>query len=80
MDRDLCTERLTELIEAKVEGKEIVAPPEAPEPHVVNLMDALKKSITQVKRPGAAERPARKLAASRTKTGAARRTGRRKTG
>lgn len=39
--------RLTSLIEAKVAGKEIVTPPETEEPHVINLMDALKQSVAQ---------------------------------
>src|SRR5690606_12728638 len=36
--RDVYTEKLTQLIEAKVEGKELVAPPEVEEPQVINLM------------------------------------------
>lgn len=45
---DKYNERLNELIEAKVEGKEIVSSPAAEEsPQIVNLMDALKASITQ---------------------------------
>src|SRR5205807_1510053 len=38
-------EKLGKLIEAKAEGKEIVTPPAEQEPHVINLMDALKKSL-----------------------------------
>jgi DNA end-binding protein Ku len=45
--------KLTQLIEAKVAGKEIVTPPETEQPHVINLMDALKKSVAQAG--GAAE-------------------------
>ncbi len=45
-------EKLRELIEAKVQGKEIsIVPEEKPRP-VINLMDALRESISQVKRPG----------------------------
>jgi DNA end-binding protein Ku len=44
---------LQKLIEAKVQGKEIVRPPAGELPPVINLMDALKKSL-------AAERPRRK--------------------
>jgi DNA end-binding protein Ku len=77
--RDLYTERMTELIGAKVEGKEVVSPPAAEEPAVINLMEALKKSVAQVKRPEpAAERPARKMAPSKSK--AAKKTGRKKMG
>ena len=45
---DQYTERLNELIEAKVEGKEIVSAPATEEsPAIVNLMDALKASISK---------------------------------
>jgi len=38
-------ERVKELIEAKIEGRELVAPEEEDEPEIVNFMDALKKSM-----------------------------------
>ena len=44
---DVYTERLTQLIESKVEGKQLVAAPQAETPDVVNLMDALKASVAQ---------------------------------
>src|SRR5262249_17758799 len=50
--KDHYVEQLTELIQAKVEGKELVAPPPAEEPHVINLMDALKKSVAAGKKDG----------------------------
>jgi DNA end-binding protein Ku len=65
--RDVYTEKLTELIEAKVAGKELVSPPPTQEPGVINLMDALKQSVQQVKPPkraAASEKPERKTAAS----------------
>jgi DNA end-binding protein Ku len=64
---DLYTERLTELINAKVEGKEVVAPPADEEVPVINLMDALKKSLGKAGKPAAAKKakPEKKLAASR---------------
>jgi DNA end-binding protein Ku len=71
---DQYTSRLTELIEAKVAGKEIVAPPAAEEEdHVINLMDALRKSVQQATggKRGAATagkrtgKPGRKMAASK---------------
>lgn len=44
--------KLMELIRAKGEGKQIAAPPERREPaRVVNLMDALRQSVEQVKKP-----------------------------
>jgi DNA end-binding protein Ku len=49
---------LTKLIEAKVEGKELVTPPAAEEPKVINLMDALKKSVAAARKGD--ERPARR--------------------
>ncbi len=39
---DVYTEKLTELIQAKVEGKELVTPEASEEPQVINLMEALK--------------------------------------
>jgi DNA end-binding protein Ku len=44
--------RLKDLIETKAAGKKIVAPPEAEAPPVINLMEALRKSLAaQEKRP-----------------------------
>jgi DNA end-binding protein Ku len=78
--KDLYTERMAELVQAKVEGKEVVAPPDEEEPAVINLMDALKKSVAQVKKPkGKASRPAPKAAGSRAKR-ATKKSGRKKTG
>jgi DNA end-binding protein Ku len=45
---DMYTKRLTDLVEAKVAGKEIVAPPAAEHAQVLNLMDALKQSVAQL--------------------------------
>ncbi|MCR9292631.1 MAG: Ku protein [bacterium] len=42
------TEKLTALIQSKVEGKELVTPEAHDEPQVINLMEALKASIQQV--------------------------------
>jgi DNA end-binding protein Ku len=50
--KDHYVEELTKLIEAKVQGKEIVAPPATEEPEVINLMDALKKSVAAAKKGG----------------------------
>jgi DNA end-binding protein Ku len=62
---DQHTAELRNLIEAKVKGKEIVAPPAESEEEVpiINLMDALRKSVQQTKRP-----------AMRTKASKARKT------
>jgi DNA end-binding protein Ku len=56
--KDHYVEELTKLIEAKVEGKEIVAPPAREEPRVINLMDALKKSVAAAKGGGKGEKRA----------------------
>jgi len=58
--KDHYVEELTQLIEAKVEGKELVTPPKSDEPHVINLMDALKKSVAAAKKGGKREAVARK--------------------
>jgi DNA end-binding protein Ku len=64
---DLYTQRLTEMINAKVDGKELVAPPAEDEVPVINLMDALKQSLGKTGKGGAAKKakPAKKMAASR---------------
>jgi len=66
--QDTYVEKLTQLIQAKVEGKEVVTPPAAEEPHVINLMDALKRSVAAARqgerREPAAARKGRKSAAT----------------
>ena len=68
---DLYTKRLTELIEAKAAGKEIVSPPAEEETQVINLMDALRQSVAKAKKEPAAaaakvqRKPAKKMAPSR---------------
>jgi DNA end-binding protein Ku len=54
---DTYEEALRKMIDAKIEGEEIIATPEAPEPKVVNLLDALRKSLDEVS--NAKKRPAR---------------------
>ncbi len=48
--KDKYTENLSKLIEAKVDGKEIVSPEEQEEPRVINLIDALKQSVDASKK------------------------------
>ena len=72
--KDVYTEKLTELITAKVEGKELVTPPAEDQPQVINLMEALKASVQQVQVPGksaAKAKPEKKLAPSKTRRAAA---------
>jgi DNA end-binding protein Ku len=52
--KDTYTDRLTALIEAKVQGKEIVAPPADEAPRVINLMEALQRSVEATKSKAAA--------------------------
>lgn len=51
--KDDYVERMTELIQAKVEGHELVSPPPEEEPNVINLMDALRESVKRISKPGA---------------------------
>lgn len=65
--KDVYTEKLTQLIEAKVAGQEIVAPPVSEHPQIINLMDALRESVAQAQKAepaAAAEKPPKKMAAS----------------
>jgi DNA end-binding protein Ku len=68
--QDVYTQKLTKLIEAKVAGQEIVAAPATEQPHVINLMEALKKSVAEAQKasgtqePAAAEKPPKKMASS----------------
>jgi DNA end-binding protein Ku len=69
--KDDYTDKLTQLIEAKVAGKEIVAQPAQEPGQIINLMEALKGSIARAE--GKEEKPAKKMAPSRGKqAGAAR--------
>lgn len=60
--KDVYTEKLSQLIEAKVAGQELVAPPVQEQAHVINLMDALRQSVEKAK--GAAPEAAGKAAAA----------------
>ena len=71
--KDAYEEKLTELIEAKVEGKEIFAVPTADEPEILNLMEALKQSVALTGKKSAAEaRRTRSGGAPKTKAAASR--------
>jgi DNA end-binding protein Ku len=75
--KDEFTNKVRELVEAKVKGAEVVAPPEADsQPAVVNLMDALKASLAQAQRAAKPAKPPRIAAPS---VGSARQVRRRKT-
>ena len=49
--KDEYIEKVKNAIERKIAGKEIVSPKEGKETKVIDLMEALKKSLTQVQRP-----------------------------
>jgi DNA end-binding protein Ku len=66
--KDTYNEKLTALIHAKAEGREIVAPPSVEGPKVINLMDALKQSLEEAKK-----KAPEKKAATRKMAGSARR-------
>jgi DNA end-binding protein Ku len=67
--KDKYTERLMTLIEAKAQGKEIVAPPIHEHAQITNLMDALKQSLAKAQQASAPaeEKPPKKMAASKRK-------------
>lgn len=61
-------QRLEELIETRQKGRELVAPEEPEEPEVINLMDALRKSVAKTKGGGAGKgKPAKRRRARRKK-------------
>jgi len=77
--KDVYTQKLSQLIEAKVSGKELVAAPAQEPIQIINLMDALRQSVEQTKTGASAAgetgetKPPRKIAASKgTKPAAAR--------
>jgi DNA end-binding protein Ku len=72
--KDVYTDKLTQLIEAKVTGKEIVAPPVHEHRQIINLMDALKQSVAKVQQEAPAKeagKPPKKMAPSKGKEPAA---------
>jgi DNA end-binding protein Ku len=67
--KDGYREALMETIEAKLEGAEVVAAPEAPESKVVDLMSALKQSVESAKTRKVAARTDRSAKRSRSASG-----------
>ncbi len=74
------TVKLQELIDAKAGGREIVAAPAEEPPPIINLMDALRKSVNKTKgpAPGARKSPIQRqrLGESHAKPGAGTKAGR----
>jgi len=60
--KDDYTAKLTELIEAKVAGKQVIEQPAEQAPMVINLMEALEKSLAQNKAGAAGGRPSKMVA------------------
>jgi DNA end-binding protein Ku len=65
--KDVYTEKLTRLIEAKVAGQEIVAPPQEEQAPIINLMDALRQSVVRAQKRGNNGMPTRKAVATNGK-------------
>jgi DNA end-binding protein Ku len=68
--RDEYQQGLREIIDAKIEGREIVMQEEEAPPKVVNLMDALRKSLDSIKKkPAAAPAVAEAVASQKRRAG-----------
>jgi DNA end-binding protein Ku len=76
--QDRYTQKLTQLIEAKVAGKEIVAAPATAQLQVINLMEALRKSVAATQQSAqkmdkeAVESAQKKTSSAKTKAAAGR--------
>ena len=68
--QDRYTQKLTQLIEAKVAGKEIVAAPATAQMQVINLMEALRKSVAATQQ-SAQEKDKEDVGAAQKKTSSA---------
>ena len=55
---DTYVEKLQKLIQLKIDGREVVAAPDHEEPKILNLMDALKKSVAEAQARAAGVGPA----------------------
>ena len=62
--RDDYVDKLGKLIQAKVEGQEVVQVPDREEPKILNLMDALKRSVAQAQASGVGDEAAPAAAAA----------------
>jgi len=73
--KDVYVDRLSELIKMKIDGQEIVEAPHAEEPKILNLMEALKKSVAE-----AQVSSGKKMAGSVKSTAARKKTRKKKSG
>jgi DNA end-binding protein Ku len=46
--RDTWADKVKEAVEKKIAGEEVIAPPEAPKAQIIDLLEALKRSVAQV--------------------------------
>lgn len=53
--KDLYKEKLTKLIQLKIEGKEVIQVHDPEEPKIINLMEALKRSVAEAQAAGSTE-------------------------
>ena len=77
--RNTYTDKLTALIEAKMAGKEVVAAPQEESPQVVNLMEALQKSLSAAKKAASGSKPPKLNAPSASPAAASAKGRKRKT-
>jgi DNA end-binding protein Ku len=60
--KDTYKDKLTKLIQMKIEGKEVVQVRDPEEPKIINLMEALKRSVEEAQAAGAEARAGQKAA------------------
>jgi DNA end-binding protein Ku len=70
--KDTYSERLMQLVESKVAGKQIVSPPDEALPNIPNLMEALQRSLSEAKTTSK-KKPAKLAAPSKPAKAAAKR-------
>ena len=68
--RDEYQDRLRQIIDAKIEGREVVAPQVEAPPKVVNLMEALRKSLDSISSTKKTAAPVTRMAAPKKRAGA----------
>ena len=67
--KDTYRDNLQAMIDAKIKGQEVVTPPAAEPAKVIDIMEALKKSLAIAKKPPASEAEAPKQKAEGRKQG-----------
>jgi len=68
--RDEYQDGLRQIIDAKIEGREVVAPQVEAPPKVVNLMEALRKSLDSISSTKKTAAPVTRMAAPKKRAGA----------